>query len=269
MELPEARAQEIQLTGPLAGAPAVRRLRLYREGRFEIAPAATFTLLDEYRRSIAPSLRATYHFFDWFGVGLFGGYFPSYNTSLADELQEKAIDARNCEANPNSLPCKRTAVSLCRGADCLASDQLGRLQFMIAPQVTFIPFRGKLALFSELFLDTDISVFVGGAIIGVQERADCEIGSCPDSFGLETKITGAPTFGLGLNFYPTEYLGFGTEFRGTPFAWNTSGFDNAGKDPDGDFPDDAVNSDDRAFHFNPMLTVYVSVMLPTEVGISD
>ncbi|MBW2459783.1 MAG: hypothetical protein JRI68_35155, partial [Deltaproteobacteria bacterium] len=38
VELPEARAQEIQLTGPLAGAPAVRRLRLYREGRFEIAP---------------------------------------------------------------------------------------------------------------------------------------------------------------------------------------------------------------------------------------
>lgn len=269
VDLPEARAQEIQLTGPLAGAPAVRRLRLYREGRFEIAPAATFTLLDEYRRSIAPSLRATYHFFDWFGVGLFGGYFPSYNTALADELQEKAIDARNCDTNPNSLPCKRTAVSLCRGADCLADAQLGRIQFMVAPQLTFVPFRGKLALFSELFVDTDISLFVGGAIIGLQERADCEAGTCPESFDLETKITGAPTFGLGLNFYPLDYLGFGAEFRGTPFAWNTSGFDNAGADPDGDFPDDKVNSDDRAFHFNPMLTVYVNVMLPTEVGISD
>ena len=30
-----AQAQEILLTGPLAGAPAVRQLRLYREGRFE------------------------------------------------------------------------------------------------------------------------------------------------------------------------------------------------------------------------------------------
>ena len=35
-----ASAQEIQLTGPLAGAPSVRKLRLYRQGRFEIAPGA-------------------------------------------------------------------------------------------------------------------------------------------------------------------------------------------------------------------------------------
>src|SRR5687768_3142117 len=43
-----ASAQEIQLTGPLKGAPAVRQLRLYREGRLEIAPTVSFTLLDEY-----------------------------------------------------------------------------------------------------------------------------------------------------------------------------------------------------------------------------
>ena len=46
-----ASAQEIQLTGPLAGAPAVRHMRHYREGRFEIAPTASFSLLDEYRRT--------------------------------------------------------------------------------------------------------------------------------------------------------------------------------------------------------------------------
>src|SRR5262245_25331071 len=47
-----ASAQEIQLTGPLKGAPAVRHLRLYREGRIEFAPSVTFTLLDEYRRTM-------------------------------------------------------------------------------------------------------------------------------------------------------------------------------------------------------------------------
>ena len=46
----DAQAQEIQLTGPLAGAPPARHLRLYRQGRFEIAPTVSFTLLDEYRR---------------------------------------------------------------------------------------------------------------------------------------------------------------------------------------------------------------------------
>ena len=46
-----AEAQEIQLTGPLAGAPAVRKLRLHREGRFEVTPNVSFTLLDEYNRT--------------------------------------------------------------------------------------------------------------------------------------------------------------------------------------------------------------------------
>ena len=41
-----ASAQEIQLTGPLAGAPAVRKLRLYRPGRVELALGPGFTLLD-------------------------------------------------------------------------------------------------------------------------------------------------------------------------------------------------------------------------------
>ena len=38
----QAQAQEVMITGPLAGAPAVRKLRLYREGRFELGG----TLLD-------------------------------------------------------------------------------------------------------------------------------------------------------------------------------------------------------------------------------
>ncbi len=270
LELPEARAQEIQITGPLAGAPPVRRLRLHREGRFEVAPTLSFTLLDEYRRTIMPGLRGTYHFFDWFGVGLAAGYGVQYNTALSDELQEKAIDQRNCTENPYSLPCKRSAVSLCReGEDCLADSQLGRLQWMVAPQAVFVPFRGKIALFSELFVDTDLSFFIGPAIVGVQERSECAKGRCPESFELEHRVAFAPTFGMGFNFYPLEYLGFGTEFRALPFAWNTSGFDTGGGGEDGDLPDDQVDGEDQSFHFNSMLTIYVSVQLPTELEISD
>ena len=73
VEQPDALAQEIQLTGPLAGAPAVRQLRMHRDGRFDLAAHATFTLLDEFRRGIMPGLRLNYHFFDWLGVGVFGG----------------------------------------------------------------------------------------------------------------------------------------------------------------------------------------------------
>ena len=277
---PQASAQEIQLTGPLAGAPAVRGLRLHREGRFDLAVHGTFTLLDEYRRGIMPGIRANYHFYDWLGVGIFGGPVFSYNTNLSDELQEKAVNDRHCDANPNSLACRRSAVSLCReGENCLADNQLGSLVWYVAPQITVVPFRGKFSLFGELFMDADISIFAGPAIVGINERADCgeEGNLCTGNFELEHKVRVGPTFGLGFNFYPHEFVGFGAEFRATPFVQNTSGFDVACEEsddpalrcPNGDSPDDKVDGQDRSLHMNPMLTVYVSFQLPTAMTISD
>ena len=84
---------------------------------------------------------------------------------------------------------------------------------------------------------------------GGKERASCGqdtsgnvIGTTPGpgggqcstqgSFVLAPRVAIAPTFGLGLNFYPaspaTNFFGLGVEFRAFPFAWNTSGFDNHG-----------------------------------------
>ena len=82
-----AKAQEIQLTGPLTGAPAVRQLRLYREGRFEIAPSVSFTLLDEYRRTIFLGGRLAYNIKDWLAIGVWGAFGAvSSNTDLATEI---------------------------------------------------------------------------------------------------------------------------------------------------------------------------------------
>jgi hypothetical protein len=270
-----AEAQEIQLTGPLAGAPAVRKLRLHRQGRVEVSPGVSFTLLDQYLRTIMFGGSATYHFTDWIGAGVFGGFGIQYPTGLTDELQEKAIDGRACTANLNaSKACRLTAVNLTRGQ--MKDDQLGKLQWIVAPQVVVVPFRGKLALFSALFVDTDVNIFAGPAIIGLQERTACgpnepqnRACAAASSFTLESRTTVAPTFGLGLNFYPSSFIGFGTEFRMMPFAWNTSGFDNHGGGANGDFPDNAVNGDDREFHFNSMLTVKVSVQFPMEPRKSD
>lgn len=266
-----AEAQEIQLTGPLAGAPAVRKLRLHRAGRFEVTPSASFTLLDEYQRTIMPGLRLQWHPFDWLGVGVWGGYGIQLTTGLADELQDKAINQRACSAPKpeDQTPCDLTAVNLTRGN--LANDQLGRLQWVAAPQVTVVPFRGKLALFASLFVDTDISFFVGPAIVGVQERKPCATGTCSngDSFTLESRVAIAPTFGVGWNFYPTEIFGFGAEWRALPFSWNPSGFDNAGSGNDEAFPDLAVDDKDRQFHMNSMVTVNLMFSFPTKVKSSD
>jgi hypothetical protein len=272
-----ADAQEIQLTGPLAGAPAVRKLRLHRAGRFEATLHSSFTLLDEFQRTILPGLRLTYHPTDWLGVGLWGGYGIQLPAALSEELQAKAIDARNCNSPTpeNQSPCDLTAVNLTRGS--LVDDQLGRIQWIAAPQVTFVPFRGKLSLFAAAFVDTDISFFVGAAVAGVSERKPCgqdEDGNdlkspCAGNYSLESRIAFAPTFGVGWNFYPTEIFGFGAEWRATPFSWNTSGFDNAGAGNDEAFPDTSVNSKDRQFRMNSMVTVNLMFSFPTKVKNSD
>ena len=275
-----AEAQEIQLTGPLAGAPAARKLRLHRDGRFELAPGVSFSLLDEYQRTIMPGAKLTYHLTDWFGIGVFGGYGFQYTTALSDELQEKAVDGRRCDINPASTACTLTAVNITRRGGgregTLAGDQLGQMTWLVAPQLTFIPFRGKLAFLSELFVDTDVNLFIGPAIVGLKERTPCGVDDdggtlapCSQTFQKESRIAVAPTFGLGLNFYPSAFIGCGAEGRGLPFSWNTSGFDNHGGGTDESFPDNAVNGADREFHFNSMFTVYVTVALPTEIKTTD
>ena len=281
-----AEAQEIQLTGPLAGAPAVRNLRLHRKQRFEVTPTVSFTLLDQYQRTIMPGLRATYHLTDWFGIGLWGaGGFQS-NTGLTDELQAKGVDGRACASNPALKACRLTAVNLTRGGTnkdgsqrtgLLSSDQMGHIGWVVAPQAQFVPFRGKVALFSSVFVDTDVNLFVGPAFVGLQERKACGFDEnnvnlnnpCEKSFQLESRVAIAPTFGLGLNFYPQPFLGVGLEWRGLPFAWNTSGFDNHGGGKDQAFPDNSVNAKDREFHFNSMLTVNLAVQFPTAIKSSE
>jgi hypothetical protein len=278
-----ADAQEIQLTGPLAGAPAGRELRLHRDGRFEVSLSASFTLLDQFLRTNMPGGTLTYHFKDWIGLSVFGGYGFQTTTGLTDELQNNAISAYNCKARPWIQACQLTATNLTHGT--LTTDQLGHMTWMVAPQVVAVPFRGKLSLFSALFMDADIDLFAGAMFVGLKERENCGTGvtdpltngplpcSSQDSFQLASRVAIAPTFGLGLNFYPTynntNFFGVGFEFRAFPFSWNTSGFDVAGGGPNGNFPDNNVNSSDREFHFNTMLTVQLKFAFPTTIAKSN
>lgn len=273
-----ANAQEIQLTGPLAGAPAVRKLRLHRAGRFEVSVGSSFSLLDQYLRTVMPGATLTYHVTDWLGFGVWGGYGFQYTTGLTDELQQKAIDERNCAGRPSIKACQLTAVNLTRGN--LSHDQLGHIQWIAAPQVVAVPFRGKISLFGAATVDTDVDLFAGVAIVGLKERQSCGQDAdgkpitgpaCGDatSFALASRVTPAPTFGLGLNFYPASFFGLGFEFRALPFSWNTSGFDNHGLGNNKAFPDQFINSDDREFHFNTMLSVQAKFAFPITIKKSE
>ncbi len=177
----QSQAQELYLTGPLAGAPAVRKLRLYRQTRFEIAPAVSFTLLDEYQRTIILGGRLQFNFTDWRATGGWGGLgsvirLPTALTEHIQEVNEDRIAAANACAVPTPPPgCggvaltrRLTEVNL--GPEL--EDQLGGIDWVAAPQLTLTPFRGKLALFQSIYLDTDFYIAGGPAFIGLTERAD-------------------------------------------------------------------------------------------------
>jgi hypothetical protein len=258
-----AQAQEIQLTGPLAGAPSVRRLRLHRKSRLELAPSVSFTLLDEFQRTILVGGRLNYNITDWLAIGVWGaGGAVHITTALTDHINE-VTQARRVDPNETmngvSINNRLTAASI--GADF--KQQLGTIKWVASPQVTLVPFRGKLAIFQKIFVDTDAYVFGGPAFVGLTERQDCTA-DCQLSFGTRSRTQFAPTFGLGLSFYMGGLASLGLEWRAVPFAWNTGGFDTRGGPPDGRFPDNKITSDDREFKFNQVISINLGFFFPTE-----
>lgn len=267
-----ASAQEVQITGPLAGAPAVRRMRLYREGRFLVEPSFSFTIQDEFARSLIAGAHLGYYFTDWLGVGVWGGYtVASLDTGLTDEIRQGGVTT---DRNRLSLPTRE-------GFD----DQIARMTYVAALQLEFIPLRGKLAMFQKLFVDTDFHVFLGVAMVGVDERAEvgltntgsnaatqCAVSdvSCLESSqsARSSRLAIAPTFGAGLTMMFNDFVGLNFDWRGMPFSWNTSGTDESGDD-DGDFPDGEIDADDRFFKFNQMVQIGVVVYLPTAPTVTD
>lgn len=266
-----AEAQEILLTGPLAGAPAVRKLRLYREKRIEVAPAASFTLLDEYQREIFFGARLNYNFTDWLAIGAFGGFGAiKLPTGLSEKIQD-VNDLRRRTQPADSTDRRLTAVNM--GEDF--TKQLGSMDWVLAPQITGVPFRGKLALFQNIYLDTDLYFFAGPAFIGVSERKNCDTDAgtadpdCANTFDKQSRVAIAPTFGLGFTFYANKWNAVGFEWRALPFSWNTGGFDTKGGGKDEEFPDNKINDKDRQFRFNQMLTVSWNFYFPQEYRVSE
>jgi hypothetical protein len=273
-----AQAEEIKLTGPLAGAPAVRNMRLYRQGRVELSPNVSFTLLDEYRRQIIFGLRANYGVFDWLSVGVWGGVSTSLlgahiDTDLTSDIQgvnagrQCRGDSAPVQGDPGFIDCELTGVNL--GSDF--RNQVASLDWILAPQLTAVPFRGKLGLFNSLFVDSELYVFAGPAFVGLRQRPDCSEGSCTalSTFTTSATMAIAPTFGLGFSFFFNKWMAIGTEYRALPFAWNTGGFDVAGRGPSEQFPDGAISSADSQFKFNHLLSVSFNMYLPMDYKVTE
>jgi len=260
-----ARAQEIEVKGPLAGAPAVIGLRLYREMRFQIQLHSTMTLQDEYTRSILGGGQLMFHPTDWLGIGAWGNFgVAQIDTALTDEIGEKG---QTNEVNVLSLPDREGF-----------TDQIARLKWVATPELQFIPLRGKLGLFEKLFVDTDFYLLGGVGFVGIEERENATSGckgTAATPLGVQidqcrmtqdnrsSRMAIAPTFGAGLSLYLADFVAMTLEWRALPFAWNTSGTDESG-DGRGDFPDDNIDEKDRLSHFNHMFTLGFAFYLPAE-----
>ena len=267
-----AHAQEIQITGPLAGQPAVRRMRLYRNLRIQLEPNFTFTLTDEYKRALLAGLHAGFYFTDWLGVGAWFGYsVANLNTDLTNEIEAQGVST---ERNRLSLPSRQGF-----------ANQVGIIQWMASAQLEFVPLRGKLALFQKLFLNTDFYIFVGAGIVGLEERADTtrveaqaacapagggglNPGCVPYQSQRATRVTASVTFGAGLSMYFNDFVGLNINWRAIPFAWNTGGTDES-SEGNGDFPDGRIDANDRFLRLNHMFTVGIVIYLPTSPHITD
>ena len=262
---PRAAAQEVQVTGPLAGAPAVRHMREYRLRRVQLQPFFGTTLRNEYSRAMLFGLQAHYGITDWLGVGVVGAWGGVHlDTDLTRDIKHLGVTS---ERNRLSLPQREKF-----------AKQIGEIQWFAAAQVDFAPLRGKIAAFQKLFVDTDLFLFGGVALVGLEERAnvaraDCDAESdpiaCLDASQLarSSRVAVAATFGAGINLYFTETVGLALEWRALPFKWNTSGTDESGG-PKGT-PDDVIDSHDRKRHFNQMMTLGVVVSLPGHAHISE
>ncbi len=264
-----AAAQEILMSGPLAGAPAVRKLRLYREGRFELQPAITFSILDEYNRSILAGATLNYNFTDWFAFGVWGGFGAiQMPTGLTDRI-EKYHGNRRCDtqAGAATRDCALTAVNLPRTGKL--SKQTGEIAWVASPQFTVTPFRGKISMFSSLFIDTELHFYAGLAFVGLNERKDCARTGCWNDHNRAGRMAITGSFGLGLTFFTHKWGGVALDWRALPLSRNTGGFDTAGTGPNDEFPDLSINSKDRQFVFQQLITVGYSIFLPFEHRISE
>jgi outer membrane beta-barrel protein len=187
------------------------------------------SLQDEFSRDLFFGLRAEYFFTDNFGIGVMGAVAPVHiDTSLTDQVAAQSPGGTANVPIASNFP-----------------QQVGRRNWMADVHLTFVPLRGKFALFQSLVADVDFFLFAGAAFVGISERQDTSISTDQvpgDLMDMRTRArspTGlsqtarssrvaiAPTIGAGLNFFVNHFISLNFEYRVTPFTWNPAGTDES------------------------------------------
>ncbi len=288
-----ASAQEILLEGPLAGAPAVRKLVKYREMRFSVGPQFGYTLLNDYSHNFMLGAKLEFNVLDWLSLGITGYYVFNAPTKLTQHVSS-SVDIGGSQTTPSESNWPSYT-----GADNF-EDQVALMTGLYTAQIGLIPLRGKLAMFEKLFVAIDGYIFLGGGIVTMKERENCAGGNCGDLDDSSTwaakrvsRITGTFTLGVGFTAYFNEWFGLNIEYRIAPFKWNEGGTDEAGQagtewalndedcygDADvcwapvangkGDYPDGKINADDRTWNANQSIAIGFIFHFPLDPKITE
>jgi outer membrane beta-barrel protein len=239
-------------------------------------PTLSYTLQDEFARALFVGLEANYHFLDWIGVGIWAAYNPAdIDTDLTSQITQTG---QTTDRNRLSLPQAGNF-----------SHQIGHIRWAVSAHLIFVPLRGKLSLFQAVFVDTDLYIFAGIAIWGLEERAGTDVGAagcgspgpdgqstqpCIDSqLARSGRVAPAPIFGLGLSLYANSWFGISLEWRASVFSWNPSGTDESGHDshgqPGSGFPDGIIDGNDSRTTFTHMVQLGFTFNLPPEQSVTE
>lgn len=253
MSAGSAQAQGVRLTSPLV-EDGEGPSRAHRSGRIQlVVPSAGATLAEPYAPSLLIGIEASGHLSEFFGVGVwatmanFGGAF-----SLDTDATSGLASSRNRVSVPDPLR---------------FSEQVARLAFVASAELLFTPLRAEVSFPDGSFLDLDLFLIAGAALVGVEERADSiGVGVCStdseecraSQLAREFHFVPSPMLGVGVNIYLFDGLGISLEWRAFPYETNVAGTDDSGLGRENvvgaGFPDGRIDAHDRAFGLHHALT---------------
>ncbi|PIE19649.1 MAG: hypothetical protein CSA66_02205 [Proteobacteria bacterium] len=164
----------------LDDAPPVMRGIKLLDGRHLVAPAFGMTLNDPYQRNLMAGVTYRYYLASWVGVGVDVWAGGGVDTALTDDInRELSSDGQTFQLSTSSL------------------------QLLANAAVDLVPFTGKVMVFGDEMVRVELHLNLG---IGVA-LASGSGGRIDDEVSL------APMFGVGMRFYPSDWLSVGVDLR--------------------------------------------------------
>jgi outer membrane beta-barrel protein len=240
-------AQAQERKSPLADAPAIRRRVELRDKRFEIGVGAGSTLGQDFYHAVMVTGRLGFHITDWLSLAAVGGFnlTPKFKTSFHERLMEVLPTMKGADRTPTR-------------DEALAG--MNRIGEMFAGQIELIPFTGKFALFSKLFMNYDFYAFGGPGFINFKSDTACASGAEQPSCAVTGLKIGA-NFGVGAHLFTNNFFALNFELRDILVRNNPAGRDETG--------DGVADSRDLSWDSNYILSLNLTFFLPATAPISN